>query len=184
MRLLTLLIMALAVAACGSPAPSSTPAPTPAASAAVASATDIEGRFLLIFELPQATFTTADAITATATLGTTDGLDAGIVASGGGPLGFSFTEVGGTRQMGVAMNSDCVRYTVGAEAPITSGIKKSGGWGSEDPNAAFYEQFFADPEVHLPAGAWDIAAVASFAEGTCGGVERNLTATIRVTVNP
>ncbi|MEW6223624.1 MAG: hypothetical protein AB1627_03250 [Chloroflexota bacterium] len=184
MRRLTLMLIALVIAACGGPAPSSTPAPTPSASAAVASATDIEGRFVLTFELPRTTFTTADAITATATLGTTDGLDAGIVASGGGPLGFSFTEVGGTRRMGFAMTADCVRYTVGAEAPITSGIRKSGGWGAEDPNAAFYEQFFADPEVHLPPGTWDITAVASFAEGTCGGVERNLTATIRVTVNP
>jgi hypothetical protein len=193
MRVLTLLVIVLAVAACGGPAPSGTPAqtdkatpatPTLEGTTAVAHATDVEGRFVLTFELPRATFTSTDAITATATLGTTNGRDAGIVASGGGPLGFSFTEVGGTRQMGFGMTADCVRYTVGGEAPITSGIRKSGGWGGEDPNAAFYEQFFADPEVHLPAGTWDIAAVAVFAEATCGGIERNLSATIRVTITP
>jgi hypothetical protein len=188
MRLLTLLVIVLAVAACGGPAPSGTPAQTDEATleatTAVAHATDIEGRFVLTFELPRATFTSTDAITATATLGTTDGRDAGIVASGGGPLGFSFTEIGGTRQMGFGMTDDCVRYTIGAQAPITSGIRRSGGWGSGDPNAAFYQQFFADPEVHLPAGTWDIAAVAVFAEATCGGIQRNLSATIRVTITP
>lgn len=35
---------------------------------------------------------------------------------------------------------------------------KSGGWGSEDPNAEFYEKFYKDRNLILPAGKYEITA--------------------------
>ncbi len=163
------LLAVLALAACGAFAPS---------------ASDAEGAFRLIFRLPQATYQTTDAISGTATLAVTDGQDASISASGDGPLGFTFVEVGGTRRMDAAWRLSCGHFTLEAKSPMTSAITKSAGWDAEDPNAAFYQAFIDDPEVHLPRGTWDISAVASFSEGDCGGVEHYLTATIRVTVTP
>jgi len=163
------LLAVLALAACGTPSPS---------------AIDAEGAFRLIFRLPQATYQTTEPISGTATLAVTDGQDASISASGDGPLGFSFVEVGGTRRMDAAWHDDCRHFTLEAKSPMSSAIKKSGGWSGEDPNAAFYQAFIADPEVHLPPGTWDISAVASFYEGDCGRVTHYLTATIRVTITP
>ena len=48
---------------------------------------------------------------------------------------------------------------------------------------AFYEQFFADPEIHLPPGTWDISAVTDFFDGSaCDGTHYELQATIRIEV--
>lgn len=163
------LLTVLALVACGTPVPS---------------ASDAEGAFRLNFRLPQATYQSTDAISGTATLEVTDGHDASLSGSGDGLLGFSFVEVGGTRRMDAGWHDDCRRYTIEAGSPMTSAITKSGGWGGEDPDAAFYQAFIADPQVHLPPGTWDISAVASFAEGDCGGVHHDLRATIRVTVTP
>ena len=35
---------------------------------------------------------------------------------------------------------------------MTSDFAKSGGWTAEDPNALLYQSFFANPDIHLPAG--------------------------------
>jgi hypothetical protein len=61
---------------------------------------------------------------------------------------------------------------------------KSGGFAAEDPDAAFYRTFFADPLVRLPAGTWEITAVADFSEGACDGAHHTLRAPITVTITP
>jgi hypothetical protein len=66
---------------------------------------------------------------------------------------------------------------------MVSPIKKSGGYSDSQPDAAFYRAFFADPLVRLPAGEWDITAIAVFTEGLgCQGVSHSMSATIRVVV--
>ncbi len=35
---------------------------------------------------------------------------------------------------------------------------KSGGWSGDDPNAKFYEEFYKDPNLILPAGEYEISA--------------------------
>jgi hypothetical protein len=167
-------LLALVVAACATPTPS---------------AVDTNGAFRLTFVLPQTTYRTTDAISGTATLQLTSGKEATIGVGYEGALGFSFDEVGGTRHMQAIQLLSCVDQALVAGSPITSAIKKSAGYSSDDPNAAFYQSFVADPEVHLPTGTWDIAAVADFLAGGCDTTSaaadsRDLTATIRVTVTP
>lgn len=116
------LLAILILAACGVPAPS---------------AVDTQGAFRLTFSLTRATYHATEAISGTATLSVTNGSTAPIAASGDGPLGFSFDEVGGTRHMGTLWHLDCRGYSVGPGSPIASPVKKGAGWSAEDPNAAF-----------------------------------------------
>jgi hypothetical protein len=177
------MLIALVAAACGgNPVPSLVAQALPDGPQ---TASDAEGRFRLDFALPQRRFTEADDIKGIATL-SMFGPGAGtIAASGGGPIGFGIAEVEGTRVMGPASSADCASFEIVNGSPITSGIKKSGGWSGEDRNAAFYEAFFTDrEELHLPAGAWDITAYASFSEGDCGPSPHELSAPIRIEVVP
>ena len=42
----------------------------------------------------------------------------------------------------------------------------------DDPNAAFYSRWTSDPELHLPAGRWQIVATAQIWDGeTCMGAK-------------
>lgn len=36
------------------------------------------------------------------------------------------------------------------------GFQKSGGWSADDPNASFYEEFYADDELRLPSGEYTL----------------------------
>jgi hypothetical protein len=171
-----LLATGLLVGACGSPDGPS-PLDAPARSEAV------DGRFGLVFELPRTTWTTRDAIEGQAALLLLGDGRTVIGASGAGPIAFSIVEVGGTRTMDAASTADCATHVLSAAEPITSRITKSGGWSQDDPNAAFYEAFFADPTLHLPPGTWDITALATFIEGRgCAGASHDVSATIRITV--
>ena len=72
---------------------------------------------------------------------------------------FSFAEMTGRhRTIGAGGTDDCVKreFAKGIATPIPFG--KSGGWGAEDPDAAFYEAFFRDPQLHLSPGRWRILA--------------------------
>ena len=174
------ILVALAAAACGrNPAPSvvaeTLPAGPPIAS-------DVGGRFRLDFALPKRSFTEAEAIEGLATLSVLGPGVGKIGASGGGPIQFGIREVTGHREMGPASQADCQLFPIGDGSPITSEIVKSGGFSGDDPDAGFYTDFFADPELHLPAGTWDIAAYASFSEGDCDPNPHNLSAPVRIEV--
>jgi hypothetical protein len=183
------LCVAIVVAACaGPPNGSSTPA-APSSSAAQGSAYPVraeasDGPFQLVFELPAATWQAGQPIDGRASLGiATGGADVG--GSGSGLVGFEFREVGGHLQVGPAWTSDCRQYHLDAGAPLVTEIVKSGGFAAEDPDAAFYRSFFADPLVRLPAGTWEIAAVADFTEGgACDGAQHTMQAPITVTITP
>ncbi len=180
MRRWTILLV-LALAACDSSTPTSPPAP----SSSPVTATDTQGRFRLTFQMPRDTWATSESLTGQAQLALTQGASAALSGSGSGPLGFAFAEVGGTRQMGPGWTADCAQHSLSADAPISSGFRKSGGWSDDQPDAAFYRGFFNDPLVHLPPGTWDISAIASFIDGAgCRGADIELQATIRVTITP
>ncbi len=158
----------------------------PTSSTARAEAT--EGPFRLVFELPKDTWRADEAIDGLATLSLVEGTGMDLGGSGGGGgglIGFGIDEVDGSRHMGPAFTADCAPYRLEAGKPMTSPIKKSGGFSAEDPNAAFYNGFFADPAVHLPPGDWTISAVASFVEGQgCSGQSHDMRASILVHVLP
>ena len=178
--------MLVLLAGCGSAASE----PTTTGSATTPStATTVDGPFEVNFALSQSRYTESDQITGTAMLSIRGGPDAKIWASGQGPFAYSFVEVNGSRRMEAVYPGDCAAFTIRPQVPLTSALAKSGGWTAEDPNAAFYEGFFADPSIHLPAGTWDIKAQALFNEaspneGECRGRQRNIITTVQVEIVP
>lgn len=154
-----------------------TPAPTPA------QATDTQGQYRLVFELPRTDWRASDAITGEATLSLigADAVDFG--ASGMGPLAFGFDEVGGNRHVGWTMTADCKSYHLDAGQSISSPLKKSGGYSADAAPSDFNRWFMTDPLVHLPAGDWTITAVASLVDGSyCSGAYYTLKTTVVVHV--
>ena len=89
-----------------------------------------------------------------------------------------------TGPWGPAWRADCAPHDISTDHPLTSAITKSGGWSGEEPNAAFYRSFFADPIVRLPVGDWDITAIAQFVDGEgCPGAAHELQATLRLRIS-
>ena len=152
-------------------------ATTPVASGhAVAS----NSRFQLDFSLPRTDWSTTDSITGEATLSF---LGSGSVSiSGSEFIWYEFDEVGGTRHVTPIDDLICTYRDLSAQKPITSGITKSGGWLPDDPNAGFFQSFFANPQVRLPVGDWTITAISSFSEGSCGDSVQTLRASVVVHV--
>ena len=62
-------------------------------------------------------------------------------------------------------------------------LSKSGAFSDDDPDVAFLRSFLTAPDVRLPAGTWDVTALAQFTEGgMCGAGGHSMAATVRVTV--
>ena len=163
--------------------PSQAPASTAPGPALRGEATDPE--FRLVISTPKATWAAGETIQVEAALSYVGGAaQATIAGSGGGVIGFSVEEVNGTRRMGPVSDDTCRPFTIGPGQPMTAPYAKSGGFTAEDPNAAFYRQFFADPLFRLPEGAWRVTVHASFSTGAdCGGGRQvDLAATVQITV--
>jgi hypothetical protein len=175
------LALCLVIAGCAGAAP----APTSAPSSTPRHAEDVQGPFRLVFELAATTWKAGDPIDGVATLALVNGAAVDLGGSGGGLFGFDFAEVNGTRHVASVSTADCAPYRLEPTKPMTSVIRKSGGFSADDPDAAFYRAFLTDPVVRLPAGDWKITAIASFVEGKgCSGASRTLNAPIRVHIGP
>lgn len=184
------------LAACGGPAPSAappvpapsdTPAPTAVADPGVpgpAQAVDTEGRFRLVLGLAAVIVRAGEPVEGQAALTTVDGQEAAIAGSGGGVIGYSFTEIGGPRSMGGVMTSDCAPHTIPAGGALRSPLRPSAAWSEDDPNAAFYRAFAQRPDVRLPPGAWRITAHAQFLGAGCTRPLHRLEVSTVVLVTP
>ena len=143
----------------------------------------LDGRFELRFTVDRTTLRTGDNITGTAELW----LRAGSSGALSGPselFGFEFAEVGGEHR-GVApvSTTDCSPHQVGSDTPLTSPIVKSGAT-TGGVHDEFISEFLRGREIYLPAGDWDITAIAGFFDGrSCSGQRYGIRATVRVRVN-
>ncbi len=178
---LALLMAAPLVASCA-PTGSLGAASSPSAAPSIA-ATAVDGPFTLVLTLPRATWSVDEAIEGEAVLSVASHDPVEVSGSGSGLMFFTYREIGGSRYVEWIATADCVPYRLDPVVPLASGLGKSGGWSADDPNASFYAEFVADPVVHLPVGAWDITALASFLDGLdCLGAKRSLTATVRIEI--
>ena len=135
--------------------------------------------------LPHLDWSAGDAITGTATLSIADTSVPAVWGSGSGVLAFSYDQVDGSHHTGYGQTADCQAHPIGPAAPISHALARSGGFAGEDPDAAFLRSFFLDPQIHLPAGTWDVTALAIFlAEPGCAGPEHQIKATVRIAVAP
>jgi hypothetical protein len=120
-----------------------------------------DGTFCVTLSVSATTHHAVDALDIFATL-TYQGPQPSIAISGDsmGLVFFTFTQLDGTRSMVPVSDLMCAPTTLERQATATFRPVKSIGWTAEDPNAAFYKQWASDPQVHLPAGRWQILATA------------------------
>lgn len=165
-------------APCGVPAsPGWTPRPTEPSIAAE----DADGDYRLVFELAKQVWNTDESIVGEARL-EHGAAPWGVWGSGGGPIAFSISQVGGPRTTGWVSTADCVLHQAEGDQGLTTSLRKSGSWPADDPLASFYRDFFADPLYRLPPGDWEISATAIFYGADCGGDPRDLHTTLRIRV--
>jgi len=168
------------------------PSPSPSLSQSVGSpaasqseATD--GLFKLAFSLRGTSWSASEAIEGTASLSVSAPVEVG--GSGEGLLGFNYVEIGGLgRRIEWAETADCRPYQLESGQPMTTGLKKAGGYDAAAPGAGFYASFFADPAVHLPVGNWTITALATFIDyskaGGCQLPSHDMSVPITIHVGP
>lgn len=88
--------------------------------------------------------------------------NASIWGSGMGPVSFVLTEVGGRRRtMGGVMSADCSQREFARGVAADVPFQKAGAYSENDPDAAFYRDYYADPSLHLPVGDWQLQVSAS-----------------------
>ena len=145
------------------------------------SSVSTDGVYKLELVLPRLAWTVGDPISGTAILSLTDSVPTK-VAGAAELIAFAFDEVGGSRHVGPTWDLSCVQYPLDPATPTTVVLSKSGVIEGTEPDVDFLRSFFADPQVHLPAGTWDITAIASFSEGGCGAPTHTIEATVRIHV--
>ena len=147
------------------------------------SAAATDGNYKLELTLPHLTWKSSDTISGSADLALTDSIATTIYGSGAGLIVFAFDEVGGTRHSGWAMTADCRSLALDPATPLNVALFKSGGVTDSGSAGDFQRSFFADSRIRLPAGTWDITAVATFSDGAlCSGQNHTINATLRIIV--
>lgn len=98
-------------------------------------------------------------------------------------IGFSYAEVGGSRRVDPVWTADCGPHPLAPATPINEALAKSGGIDGSGPEADFLRAFPSGSDVRLPAGTWDITALAQFFEqADCSGGPDELQVSVRITV--
>jgi hypothetical protein len=174
-RLPVALALSLVLGGCSGNAPTTSPAPTSPTVAVPIRAETVQGRYRLSFELPRSTWKAGEPIDGVATLALVNGPGVDLGGSAGGLFVFDFAAVDGSHHVQPGADAACAPYRLEQERPMSSSIKKSGGFSPDEPDAPFYRAFFRDPIVRLPAGEWRITAIVWFVEGRgCAGQSRTI----------
>lgn len=161
-----------------------TSVPSPAAAPGPVTVSVTRDGYRLVLTMPTTTVPGSEPVTGEAVLTTVDGREADIAGSGGGVIGFAYREIGGTRSMDGPMTADCAPHRIPAGAGLHRALYPSAAWTEDDPNAAFYRAFTQNPEIRLPAGAWQITAVAVFMGAGCTKPQHVLEVSTVVVVTP
>jgi hypothetical protein len=146
-------------------------------------ASTIDGRFEVRFTIDRTTLKPADAISGTAELWLKAG-GSGVISGSSDLFSFEFVEIGGQqRTVAPVLSADCSPHQLGTDKPLTSKLVKSGSPDAAGTNADFVRQFLQGDTINLPAGTWDVTAVAGFVDGrACSGLTHKVRSTVRITV--
>jgi len=101
----------------------------------------------------------------------------------GGPIMFGVRQVGGSIDAAPEPHAMCSGTQLERGQPLRVPFTKFGGWSNADPNAAFYESYFKDPELRLPPGQWDVYAMIDLGGKGCEGPTAAISASTRISVN-
>ena len=141
-----------------------------------------DGDYRLELVMPRLAWKTGDPISGKADLELTTSLSK-TLSDAGQLIVYSFSEVGGTRHFGPLSTLECKPVVLDPATPLGVSLYKQGAIDAAGADADFQRAFMADPDIHLPAGTWDITAIANFNDGTdCTGPSHTLKTTLRVTV--
>lgn len=119
-----------------------------------------------------------------ATLEYVGGADS-ITIYSGDPLVY-FTITGGKFTGDYAINDILLSTTLKKNEPVRFEFVKSGGYSEGDKDAAFWQSWFAEPQLILPVGEYTISATADgfFDENDYAETAYKLTASQKITVKP
>jgi hypothetical protein len=158
---------------------------TPQVEPPAARAEAVRDGFRLVLEMESTTVPAGTPIGGWATLelAETETRGVSLVVPAGGPFAFRLQEVGGPGRVEPSWSTDCDHnYGLGPASPLLAPLSHTGWFDPRDHDADLRE-FLEDREVVLPAGEWDVTAIAVYHLGMdCSGPGQRLEATIRVTV--
>jgi hypothetical protein len=174
----------LVVTSCASGPSTTTPTATAAATPIGVGLAE-DGAFRLSIHAASGTQKASEAIDVLATLTYIGGAQTmTAVGSGSGLVGFSLRQLDGHLTMGWAHTNDCHTYPMERGVVVPMAFVKSAGFIGEDPDAAFWRAYLADPVMHLPVGTWQIDAVLDSTLSVCGGERHQLTASVVIVLEP
>jgi hypothetical protein len=103
---------------------------------------------------------------------------------GSGPLQFWLRQIGGDISVIGGGPADCVSKPIARGEIARSAYVKAGGYEPRGPNAAFYERFFGEPQLLLPAGLWEIGVTLNISLEGCALAADTARASVEVLVSP
>lgn len=160
-------VLVFVTAACRAATPSATP-PVSVEPGVPAQAEATDGAFRLWFDLPRTTWRSNEPISGTAVLDFTGVGERLLYGSGAGVIGFTWTQVGGTKHGDWFWQLDCSHHAISAGAPLSSPLRLLVAFTPDDPDASFYASMdFLHPL--LPPGDYVLGAIARFTEVPCTG---------------
>lgn len=187
MRVLSAVALLAVLAACASPSPSASPS-TAAAPSATAEPSGVappspevkrtaevgDASFRLTLEVGRERYRADELIDARATL-TYLGPQPSVAAwgSGSGLVVMILEQLDGPLDPGGGSNASCAATDLVIGQSLDIPYSKSGGFSADDPNADWYNWFFASPALRLPAGVWRLAASLDASFGGCGAPDRH-----------
>jgi hypothetical protein len=153
-------------------------------SAAGPRAIDRDGNFVLEFTVAEPRYVENEPIVAAARLQYRGAANvAHLWGSGTGPIFFKIEQLDGDIDTSPGGHDDCVPYDVFNGRPLEAAFRKNHGWSADDPMAAFWEDFSADPQLRLPAGRYRLSALVSLLIGTgCDGDLLDMRSSIEIEV--
>jgi hypothetical protein len=142
-----------------------------------------DGTFAVEIRTPRARYTVAEAIPIVTNF-VYIGPEARTIAGGAQSLvTFGLEQIDGPLDMLGGSDSICVQHQLTARQPVAAPFLKSGGWSNNDPLAGFWRAYFADKELHLPAGSWRVtASLDAIMAADCIGQEHRVDASVAFVV--
>lgn len=146
-------------------------------------------RFDLRISTDQEQVVEGEPIVITTTLGYTGPFknrQASVTGPSGSLVAFRVKQIGGPVDSGPGWGAQCWQHRFAPGEVIEIPFEKSGGYDREGPLAEFWEDWFEDPELRLPAGRFEITAILHHgAPGSrCAGAHRTLAASVAIEVVP
>ena len=142
------------------------------------------GPFVLEFEASASSYVANEPVSAVARL-SYEGADsiAKLSGTGSGAILFNIEQLDGDLDQSAFQHDNCKPYELSADQPIEIPFRKSGAFDPNGPRAAFWSDFFAEPELRLPAGRYRLTAFVPLSVGVgCPNPPLDLRASIEIDV--